>query len=100
MTSAEATNIPVILATTLGTEQWNIALPTNVVVQKIITRLVQEPSLPFRQQDDLGNRVPYRLMWREGGRHLGETETLGQAGVVEGNTLVMTHQARAGGRAR
>ena len=96
MTTGEDNNISIILASTMGTDAWNVDLPKNVVVQSIIVKLITSAELPFRQQDDLGNKVPYRLMWREKGRHLRETETLEQAGVQPGNTLVMTHQARAG----
>ena len=97
MTNPENPNIPVIIASTMGTDQWNVDLPTNVVVQSIIVKLLGAPELGFRPQDDLGHRVPYRLMWREENRHLRESETLAQAGVQPGHTLVMTHQARAGG---
>lgn len=90
--------VPVILATTMATQQWELSLPTQVVVAALIAKLVSSPEMNFRPQDDNGRRVPYRLMWTEGERFLGETETLEQAGVEPNNTLVMTHEARAGHR--
>ncbi|WP_432979442.1 hypothetical protein [Dactylosporangium sp. CA-233914] len=96
MTTDDQGSIPIRLATTMGTEQWNIRLPVNVVVQRLIARLVAAPELPFREQDDSGQRVPYRLMWKEGNRYLAEAETLARTGVSPNDTLVVTHQARAG----
>ncbi len=98
MTSQESRTIPIILATTMGTQQWDLNLPTGVVVQAIIAKIVSTPGLPFREQDDTGRRKPYRLMWRQGDRYLREAETLGMAGVAPQDTLVMTQQARAGRR--
>ena len=88
--------ISIILATTMGTEQWDLELPTTVLVQSIISKLIATAGLPFREQDDNGRRVPYRLMWKEGDRILNETETLAGAGVQPRETLIMTRQARAG----
>lgn len=88
--------IPIILGTTMATDQWDLHLPVRIVVQAIIEKLVASPELPFREQDDNGRRVPYRLMWREGDRILNESETLEGAGVQPHHTLVMTRQARAG----
>ncbi|MFE6745298.1 EsaB/YukD family protein [Kitasatospora purpeofusca] len=92
----EQNPIPVVLATTMVTEQWDLELPVTVLVQSIIVKLIATPGMPFREQDDDGRRVPYRLMWREGDRVLNETETLASAGVRPNDTLVMTRQARAG----
>jgi len=95
----EQEEIPIILGTTMATVSWDLRLPARAMVQAVINKLVSTPELPFREQDDNGRRVPYRLMWKEGDRLLNETETLEGAGVREGHTLVMTRQARAG-RAR
>jgi uncharacterized ubiquitin-like protein YukD len=88
--------ISVILATTMGTDQWDLNLPIDVPAQALINKLVGTEGLPFRGQDDDGQQIPYRLMWKEGGRYLAEAETLRTVGVQEGNTLVMAHEARAG----
>jgi hypothetical protein len=92
----EPDQIPIILGTTMANNQWDLHLPVRIVVQAIISKLVNSPELPFREQDDNGRRVPYRLMWREGDRILNETETLEGAGVRPNHMLIMTRQARAG----
>jgi hypothetical protein len=96
MPDQQDANIPVILGSTMGTDQWDLQLPPNVPVQAIIQKLIASPELPFREQDDGGRRVPYRLMYQEGDRMLREAETLSMAGVQPSEHLIMTHQARAG----
>jgi WXG100 protein secretion system (Wss), protein YukD len=88
--------IHVVIATTMGTGQWDADLPIDVPVQALITRLIDSPSLPFRRQNEAGITIPYRLMWKEGDRYLVESETLREASVQAGHTLVMAQEARAG----
>lgn len=88
--------IHVVIATTMGTGQWDAELPIDVPVQALISRLIDSPSLPFRRQNEAGVTIPYRLMWKEGDRYLVESETLREAGVQAGHTLVMAQEARAG----
>jgi hypothetical protein len=96
MTNENLERLPIVLATTMGTEQWTIPMPVDIPVQAIILKLLQTPGLPFRAQDDGGEAIPYRLMWKEGNRYLGESETLRVAQVEQDHTLIMTHEARAG----
>lgn len=88
--------VKIILATTMGTKQWEVPMPIDIPVQALIAKLIDYPDLPFRAQDDRGMPIPYRLMWKEEGRYLVESETLRAAGVQEGHTLIMAHEARAG----
>jgi hypothetical protein len=88
--------IHLILTSTFGADEWELDLPTNRAVQRVVAVLLRKPEFGFREHDDDGNLVPYRILWKEGNRYLGETETLAGAGVHEGHTLVMSHEARAG----
>ncbi|MEU7617844.1 hypothetical protein AB0M91_03225 [Micromonospora rifamycinica] len=99
MTNPPLESIPVILATTMLTEKWDVNLPLDIPVQGIIAKIVANPALPFPHQDQTGNVIPYRLMWQERNRFLGESETLRAAQVEPGNTLIMTREARAGDQA-
>jgi hypothetical protein len=95
MPADDLERIQVIIATTMGTNQWDTELPVDIPVQALITRLIAVPTLPFAERNAAG-AIPYRLMWREGDRYLIESETLREAGVQAGNTLVMAQEARAG----
>ncbi len=88
--------IAVILGTTMGTQEWELQVPVDVPAQALIGKFLRTPDLGFKEQDDNGNTIPYRLMWNEGKRALRESESLRQAGVQPGNKLVMAHEARAG----
>jgi hypothetical protein len=88
--------IEIVLETTLGTQAWDLTLPINIPVQALIARFLREPTLNFKPQDDAGNPIPYRIMWKEGSRYLRESETLQEAGIENHHTLIMTHEARAG----
>jgi CHAT domain-containing protein/TIR domain-containing protein len=83
--------IHLILTSTFGADEWDVDLPANIAVQRIVAVLLQKPEFGLRKHDGDGNLVPYRIVWKEGNRYLGETETLAGAGVQEHHTLVMTH---------
>jgi hypothetical protein len=92
----ELESVQVILQTTMGTDAWDVSLPIDVAAQALIAKFVRTQQFGFRERDDAGNLIPYRLLWKEGERYLGEAETLRGADVKEGHTLVMAHEARAG----
>jgi hypothetical protein len=93
---AEMVSIPIILTTTMGTDSWDLNVPIDVPVQALISKFLRTPQFAFRSQDDQGRAIPYRLLWKEGNRYLGESETLRQANVEAGHTLTMTYEPRAG----
>jgi hypothetical protein len=88
--------IPVNLTSTLGTAEWEVDLPLDVAVQSLIAKFVRDPQFDFRERDEAGNLIPYRLLWQDRNRYLSESETLRIAGVERNNTLVMAHEPRAG----
>lgn len=90
--------IPIVLATTMQTAQWDVALPLDVAVQALIAKLIQNTALPFPEKDETGNMIPYRILWQKPNRYLRESETLRDAGVEPRDTLIMTQEARAGVR--
>ena len=64
-----ATNtIHLILTSTFGADEWEVNLPTDRAVQVIIARLLKEAQFGFRGNDDGGNPIPYRILWKEGNR--------------------------------
>jgi hypothetical protein len=92
----ELESIPVVLKTAMGTQEWELNVPLDVPVMRLIIKFVREPDLGFRERDDNGNLIPYRLMHQEANRYLAESETLRKAGVQANHTLVLMHEARAG----
>lgn len=84
------------LTSTMGTDTWEVDAPATVEVHRLIAKFVRTASFGFKPTDDAGTLIPYRLMWTERNRYLNESETLLEAGVTNGDTLAMTHEARAG----
>lgn len=84
------------LTSTMGNDTWEVDAPATVEVHRLISKFVKTAAFGFKPTDDSGNMIPYRLMWTERNRYLSESETLLQAGVPDGDTLAMTHEARAG----
>src|ERR1700730_1595115 len=56
----------------------------------MIARIVSNPEMGFRQPDNIGRPIPYRLMSVALSRYLLDHETLSQAGVPDGDTLVIS----------
>jgi hypothetical protein len=96
MPEENKSQVDVILSSTTGADEWELSLPTTVAVQGLIAKFIRTAELGFAERDSGGRMIPYRLIWVEQDRYLGETETLGSAGVQDGNKLVMAYEARAG----
>lgn len=92
---AERDLITIILTTSMGTDEWEMEVPHDVLAQALVNKFIRS-DLGFRERDDAGNPIPYRLLWKEGGRYLSEGESLRAANVQSGHTIVMAHEARAG----
>jgi len=89
--------LSVVLGSSLNAEEYEVdGVPVDVSVQALIAKFVRSADLPFKERDNAGNLIPYRLLWKNGGRALNESETLAGAGVNENDTLILAHEARAG----
>jgi hypothetical protein len=86
--------INVVLSNTLSNQEWDLSPPLSVQTHVLLKKIVQETHA--RERDDNGLPIPYRLMWTEGDRYLMESETLKQAGVLDGHHLILAYEPRAG----
>lgn len=69
-------------------------VPNDVAVKELIPELTTSLQLPTTGPD--GRPTGYRLDSKALGRELKEEETLGDAGVPEGDRLMMTADVTAG----
>ncbi|MGB8213437.1 MAG: EsaB/YukD family protein [Anaerolineales bacterium] len=69
-------------------------LPDDVIVKELIPELTTSLELPVTGPD--GRPMSYRLDSKALGRELKEDETLGQAGVLKDDRLMMTADVTAG----
>ncbi|HEY3312156.1 MAG TPA: EsaB/YukD family protein [Anaerolineales bacterium] len=72
----------------------NAEVPNDVPVKELLPELTTSLELPTTGPD--GRPVSYRLDSKALGRELKELETLAQAGVPEGDRLMMTADVTAG----
>ena len=72
----------------------NAEIPNDVPVKELLPELTTSLELPVTGPD--GRPVSYRLDSKALGRELKEVETLAQAGVPEGDRLMMTADVTAG----
>ncbi|MEI6289424.1 MAG: EsaB/YukD family protein [Chloroflexota bacterium] len=72
----------------------NAEIPNDVQVKELLPELTTSLQLPVTGPD--GRPVLYRLDSKALGRELKETETLTDAGVPEGDRLMMTADVTAG----
>lgn len=86
-------DLPVTIVLPAGGTR-NAEIPSDVPVKDLIPELTTSLELPAVGPD--GRPVGYRLDSKALGRELQEEETLGSAGVPEGDRLIVTADVTAG----
>tara|TARA_B100000609_G_scaffold158413_1_gene129776 strand:- start:150 stop:428 length:279 start_codon:yes stop_codon:yes gene_type:complete len=77
-----------------GTRSCEVSAPDDVSVDRILVILVERMNLPLNSPD--GQLMSYKLHHRRTGRQLFDNETLGQAGVTNGDDLRLQPEITAG----
>jgi hypothetical protein len=86
-------DIPVTIVLPSGGSR-NAEVPVEVPVKELLPELTTSLELPVTGPD--GRPMSYRLDSKALGRELKEEETLSQAGIPEGDRLMMTADVTAG----
>lgn len=79
-----------------GAKSIKARISPTVTVKQIIPTVITKMSLPATAPD--GQPMSYSLDWKEGGKRLKEEETLSQAGVGDGQHLIVYPEIVAGTR--
>lgn len=77
-----------------GAKSVKAKISPSVAVSKIIPNIITKMSLPATAPD--GTPMSYSLDHKEGGKRLQETQTLPEAGVKEGDHLIVYPEITAG----
>ncbi|MBF0543103.1 MAG: EsaB/YukD family protein [Candidatus Riflebacteria bacterium] len=77
-----------------GNKKVNAELPDDETVNKIIVLLIERMNLPRYSPD--GQLMSYKFHHKSSGRQLLDDETLGNAGVREGDILRIQPEITAG----
>lgn len=92
--SAENINVEVWDAT--GNKKAVVSLPGNAPVNRIIVLLIDRMNLPRHSPD--GQLMSYKFHHKASGRQLLDDETLGGAGIKNGDVLRLQPEITAGAK--
>jgi WXG100 protein secretion system (Wss), protein YukD len=81
-----------------GTRTNEVEAPDDVPVNRVLVVLIERMNLPINSPD--GQLMSYKLHHRRTGSQLLDNQTLGQAGVVDGDELRLQPEITAGARRR
>lgn len=77
-----------------GGKQHKATIPVDVPVNRLLPLLIQK--LGLLSHNDTGRRISYRLLHRESGSQLRDSDTLQAAGVSDGHNLKILAEVIAG----
>lgn len=96
MADIEKRGIRVTFLDQTGAKSVQAVISEKVSVKKIIPNIITQMKLPVTAPD--GTPMSYSLDHKEGGRRLLESQTLGEAGVQDGDHLIVYPEIVAGRR--
>jgi uncharacterized ubiquitin-like protein YukD len=86
--------VNVVIMDTTGSKEQKASLPDDAPVRRIVAKLVQMMSLPVTGPD--GQPLSYKFHHKASGKQLTDEQTLGDAGVKEGDVLRLQPEITAG----
>ncbi|ADV61925.1 hypothetical protein Isop_1340 [Isosphaera pallida ATCC 43644] len=92
---SEPSGLQVTFLDQSGAKSVRAVIAYTVPVSRILPNIIAKLNLPTMSPDGLP--VSYRLHHKEGGRQLDDAMTLVEAGVRQGDHLIVSPEATAGG---
>lgn len=86
--------VNVVIVDATGNKEQKVGLPDDIKCGIIMVKLVEKIKLPSVGPD--GNPISYKFIHKVTGRQLLETQTLGEAGVRDGDVLRLQPEITAG----
>jgi hypothetical protein len=87
-------NVKVVITDATGIRNQEATVPDDAQVIRLIARLIELMDLPVVGPD--GQPLSYKFHHRASGRQLRDNETLGEAGVKDGDTIRLVAEITAG----
>jgi uncharacterized ubiquitin-like protein YukD len=84
----------VTIVDTTGNKEQDATVPDDAPVRRIVAKLVQMMNLPATSPD--GQPMSYKFHHKATGKQLVEDQTLGEAGVKDGDVLRLQPEITAG----
>jgi uncharacterized ubiquitin-like protein YukD len=85
-------NVTIIDVT--GNKEQQATVPDDVAVRRIVAKLVQMMKLPATGPD--GQPLSYKVVHKQSGKQLTDDESLGDAGVKDGDVMRLQPEVTAG----
>lgn len=86
--------VNVTVMDTTGNKEQKASLPDDAPVRRIVAKLVQMMNLPTVGPD--GQPMSYKFHHKKSGKQLTDEQTLGEAGVADGDVLRLQPEITAG----
>ena len=86
--------VNVVIVDATGNKEQKVGLPDDIKCGIIMVKLVEKIKLPSVGPD--GNPISYKFIHKVTGRQLLETQTLGEAGIKDGDVLRLQPEITAG----
>lgn len=88
--------VNVVIVDATGNKEQKVGLPDDIKCGIIMVKLVEKIKLPSFGPD--GNPISYKFIHKVTGRQLLESQTLGEAGIKDGDVLRLQPEITAGGK--
>ena len=86
--------VNVVIVDATGNKEQKVGLPDDIKCGIIMVKLVEKIKLPSVGPD--GNPISYKFIHKVTGRQLLEAQTLGEAGIKDGDVLRLQPEITAG----
>lgn len=86
--------VNVVIVDATGNKEQKVGLPDDIKCGIIMVKLIEKIKLPSVGPD--GNPISYKFIHKVTGRQLLETQTLGEAGIKDGDVLRLQPEITAG----
>ena len=86
--------VTVTILDATGSKEQKASLPDDAPVRRIIGKLLEMMKLPATGPD--GQPMSYKFHHKASGKQLGDEQTLGEAGVKDGDILRLQPEITAG----
>ena len=86
--------VTVTILDATGSKEQKASLPDDAPVRRIIGKLLEMMKLPATGPD--GQPMSYKFHHKASGKQLGDEQTLGEAGVKDGDVLRLQPEITAG----
>ncbi len=92
---ADNSKVDIVIRVMPKGDEIDATLPLKATGEQVVTKLLSDPNLKLPKTDPQGQAITYKLMCKDTGKEV-KKETLEEAGIKKGYTLLLTPEVIAG----